>query len=198
MGRLCERDLGWRVVGEASTAREAVSVILRTRPTVVLLDVFLDDGDDGLAVVPQVREQGFDPRWLVVSASLQSFTLHRARRARVHGYIDKTSAHLPAFAEAVGQIAAGGTYFSPAYHEALRRWERQMRCYASMLSAHHCEVLSLIGRGWTDAAIAGALGISVSTAQGHRSHLLQVLGLPSSPQLVAYAIAHGFTAPPVP
>jgi two-component system response regulator NreC len=97
---------------------------------------------------------------------------------------------------AVREIAAGGEYVHPALGARLVAADAQARAAAAAdpLSHREREVLRLLALGHTNQEIAKQLYISVRTAETHRAHIMQKLGLSTRAELVRHAIAHGLLA----
>lgn len=93
---------------------------------------------------------------------------------------------------ALESLAAGRTFFSPAYVRAREQRRADPCAFDKLLTAAEVEVLVRIARGHNDEEIARQLAIRQGTAQHHRSQILQKLHLAGTPKLLAWAHAHGF------
>jgi DNA-binding NarL/FixJ family response regulator len=178
-------------VGEAGSKREAIFEARSTKPDVVLLDVVMPDGS-GLEVIPQLLHEHPETKVLVLSMQDDPRYVREAFAAGASGYVLKEAADVEVVS-AVREIAAGGRYVHPelgarmiaADAEAARRAERDP------LSDREREVLRLLALGHTNQEIAKQLYISVRTAETHRAHIMQKLGLTTRAELVRYALAQG-------
>jgi DNA-binding NarL/FixJ family response regulator len=178
-------------VGEAGSKREAIFEARSTKPDVVLLDVVMPDGS-GLEVIPQLLHEHPETKVLVLSMQDDPRYVREAFAAGASGYVLKEAADVEVVG-AVREIAAGGRYVHPelgarmiaADAEAARRADRDP------LSEREREVLKLLALGHTNQEIAKQLYISVRTAETHRAHIMQKLGLSTRAELVRYAIAQG-------
>jgi DNA-binding NarL/FixJ family response regulator len=187
-----EEDL--EPVGEAGSKREAIFEARSTKPDVVLLDVVMPDGS-GLEAIPQLLHEHPETKVLVLSMQDDPRYVREAFAAGASGYVLKEAADVEVVS-AVREIAAGGRYVHPelgarmiaADAEAARRAERDP------LSEREREVLKLLALGHTNQEIAKQLYISVRTAETHRAHIMQKLGLSTRAELVRYAIAQGLLA----
>jgi DNA-binding NarL/FixJ family response regulator len=110
----------------------------------------------------------------------------------LHGFIDKNLSVLDTLWAALCAIRRGQTFFSPAYLRAKTARQADPLFFSKILSDRECAVLALIGRSLSDPEIALLLGISVRTAQTHRSNILHKLNVESTPKLISFAIEHGF------
>jgi len=181
-------------VGEAGSKREAIFEARSTKPDVVLLDVVMPDGS-GLEVIPQLLHEHPETKVLVLSMQDDPRYVREAFAAGASGYVLKEAADVEVVS-AVREIAGGGRYVHPelgarmiaADAEAARRAERDP------LSEREREVLKLLALGHTNQEIAKQLYISVRTAETHRAHIMQKLGLATRAELVRYAIAQGLLA----
>jgi DNA-binding NarL/FixJ family response regulator len=181
-------------VGEAGTKREAIFEARSTKPDVVLLDVVMPDGS-GIDMIPQLLHEHPETKVLVLSMQDDPRYVREAFAAGASGYVLKEAADVEVVG-AVREIAAGGRYVHPelgarmiaADAEEARRAERDP------LSEREREVLKLLALGHTNQEIAKQLYISVRTAETHRAHIMQKLGLSTRAELVRYAIAQGLLA----
>src|SRR5476649_723512 len=85
---VCAREFGWPLVGEADDGAQAIEVIFRVRPELLLLDVQLPS-ISGFGVVDTIRRAGLDPHILLLSDFCDDYAVYRVERARVHGFVDK-------------------------------------------------------------------------------------------------------------
>ena len=187
----CTRDFGHEVVGETGSGTAAVDLIVQLRPDAVILDLGLP-GMDGFAVAALVRHALPEVRVLVLSGLIDENAVYRIEKVGVHGFVDKNAGTLASLKEALDALAAGKTWFSPTFQAARLARQRNPRSLEKLLSETELHVLSLIGQGMTDEEIGLRMGISPTTAQTHRSNILQKLGVNGTPKLVTFAIRHGF------
>ena len=176
------------VVGEASSAAEAVEVIESTVPDVVLLDVHLGD-QIGATVVEQIAPRHPDVRFLALSVSDASTDVIALVRAGARGYVTKniTANEL---VEAVRRVADGDAVFSPRLAGFV------LDAFAGgavtdpeldQLTAREQEVMRLLARGYAYKEIARELSISVKTVETHASAVLRKLQLSSRHELTRWA-----------
>ncbi len=184
-----EGDL--EVVGEAGNARDAVFEVRALRPDVVVLDLVMP-GEGGIEVLPRLLREVSGLKVLVLSMQDDPRYVREAFAQGANGYVLKEAAD----AEVVGAvrlIAAGGEYVHPALGARMVAADAQARAaaLADPLSEREREVLRLLALGHTNQEIAKQLYISVRTAETHRAHIMQKLGLSTRAELVRHAIAHG-------
>jgi two-component system response regulator NreC len=184
-----EEDI--EVVGEAGTAREAIFEVRSSEPDVVLMDVVMPGGS-GIDATPQLLHERPEVRILVLSMQDDPSYVRQAFEAGASGYVLKEAADAEVVA-AVREVAEGRSYVNPALGARLvaADSEARKRAEADPLSDREREVLRLLALGHTNQEIAKMLYISVRTAETHRAHIMQKLGLRSRADLVRHALADG-------
>jgi DNA-binding NarL/FixJ family response regulator len=175
------------VVGEASTVAEAVEVIHRLSPQVVLLDVHMPDGG-GVAVLQGVGET--TARFLALSVSDAAEDVIAVIRAGASGYLTKTVS-AEELADAVRRVADGDAVFSPRLAgfvlDAFRAETPVADEELDRLTAREREVLRLLARGYAYKEIAAELFISLKTVETHASAVLRKLQLSNRRELSRWA-----------
>jgi two-component system response regulator NreC len=180
------------VAGDAGNGPEAIALVQRTRPDVVLLDLQLPELD-GLAVLRAIRGKDLRCRVLVLSSHCNDYTLYLVERAGVDGFVDKNSDTVAALRQALVAIAEGKPYFSPAFARLKARRRRDPSSFDKILTDREQMVLKMIGSIMADREIAETLAISPQTVAKHRFNILKKLGLGSTTALTRYAREHGFS-----
>lgn len=175
------------VVGEASTVAEAVDLITRMQPQVVLLDVHMPDGG-GMAVLAGVGETS--SRFLALSVSDAAEDVIGVIRAGARGYVTK-SISADELADAIGRVAEGDAVFSPRLAgfvlDAFRSETPVADEELDRLTAREREVLRLLARGYAYKEIAAELFISLKTVETHASAVLRKLQLSNRRELSRWA-----------
>jgi DNA-binding NarL/FixJ family response regulator len=180
-----------QIVGEAGGVAEAVAVIGRTQPAVVLLDVHMPDGG-GKAVLEQVGRTDSAVRFLALSVSDAAEDVIGVIRAGARGYVTKTISGAD-LAAAVRRVADGDAVFSPRLAGfVLDAFTRNPEAAVSdpeldQLTAREKEVLRLLARGYAYKEIASRLFISVKTVETHVSSVLRKLQLSNRYELSRWA-----------
>lgn len=190
--KVCAEEMGYEVVGEADDGGRAVSLVTLTRPDVVLMDLSLPTLD-GFGVVEAIRVGLPAVRVLILSSHCDEFTVFRAERARVQGFVDKNTNSVAAVKAALEAITAGRVWYSESFLAAKAARHRDPRSFDKVLSEREQAVLALVGVPLVDAEIAQQLGIAVETVEKHRFNILRKLGLGGAKELVRYARDHGFS-----
>jgi DNA-binding NarL/FixJ family response regulator len=184
-------DLGpnFTVVGEAGDADEAVDVITRTRPDLVVCDLHMPSGG-GIKVAKSCGEQ---TRIVMLTVSETERDLLDAIAAGAIGYLVKSTPPTE-LREALWRAAKGEPVFSPALAALVlgefRRISRSAEG-AQPLSPREREVLQLVARGHTYREIGDELFISTKTVENHVRNILGKLHLNRRQELVRYALEHG-------
>jgi DNA-binding NarL/FixJ family response regulator len=182
------------VVGEAGDGLEALAVIGRTRPDVVLMDIRMPVLDGIEATERLFADPGPTPRVLVLTTFDLDEGAARAIRAGASGFVLKDAE--PEFLlAAIRTVNAGTAVLAPSATRELFRHFGSRRAavpdaYAGLTSRER-EVFLLASRGLTNAEIAAKEFLSEATVKTHMSRILPKLGLRDRVQLVVYAYEHG-------
>ncbi len=180
---------GFEVVGEAGDAEEAVAVIRRTRPDLVVCDLHMPGGG-GIKVAGAC---GQESRIVMLTVSEQERDLLEAVAAGAVGYLVKSTPG-PELRAALLRAAAGEPVFSPALAAlVLGEFRRMAKAAtgANPLSAREREVLQLVARGHAYREIGAELFIAEKTVENHVRNILAKLHLSRRHELIRYAVEHG-------
>ncbi|SFK78006.1 two component transcriptional regulator, LuxR family [Paenibacillus sp. 1_12] len=183
------------VIGEASEGNEAIELALRLRPDVVLMDLSMPHGKDGLTAAKDLKQVLPDTAILILTMHDDDEYLFRAIHAGASGYILKTAPH-DELLTAIRSVAAGNAYLYPTatkrlmieYVDRLRDGEGSS---IETLSDRETEVVSLVAKGYSNKEVAEQLVISVKTVESHKANVMEKLGLKTRPELVKYAMKKG-------
>jgi two-component system response regulator DevR len=179
------------VVGEASTATEAVEVARRRRPDVVLMDVRLADGD-GIEACREIRSERPATRVVMLTAYADEEAVLASVAAGAAGYVLKSS-DPDRLLEAVDVVARGGSLLDPwVTHrilERLRRHPTQADNPLIGLSEQERHILPLLAEGKTNREIAADLCLSEHTVKGYVSNVFRKLGLSRRAEAAAFVAA---------
>jgi DNA-binding NarL/FixJ family response regulator len=172
-----------RLVGSARTIAAARQLLVAgDRPDVVLCDIQLESGIDGLEIVEAANDAGV--RAIVLTSFDRSSLMRAAFERGASGFLDKKS-DPPEILAAVRTVAAGGTAFSAASLDAARSAARPP-------SSREIEVIALIQRGATSDEIGGRLAISTRTVESHLRRLFDRYGVVSRAELAVLALNEGW------
>ncbi|MET0645951.1 MAG: response regulator transcription factor [Pyrinomonadaceae bacterium] len=187
-------EADFEVVGEADDGREALDLVKRLSPDVLVLDLMMP-GLNGLEVARQLPRQSPGVRVVVLSMHDDEGFVLEALANGVSGYVLKDS-NSSDLVHAVREVAAGRRYLSPPLSDrAIEAYQERAKVGTldkhETLTAREREVLQLSSEGHTNSEIAARLGISTRTAETHRSHVMHKLGLHTQSELIRYAIRRG-------
>jgi DNA-binding NarL/FixJ family response regulator len=193
--KLLENDPSLQLVGEASDGLEAVELVEKSKPDVLLLDLRIPRLH-GLEVLRQVRERT-DTKVVVVSMHSDEAYIVEALTKGVSGYVLKDCS-FSELSQAIRAAADGGQYLCEALRQkamtaTVKRLVPGFR--APKLTKRELAVMELAAEGKTSAEIASALFISRRTAEAHRANLMKKLGLKTQTDLVLYAVRNGLISP---
>ncbi len=179
------------VVGEAATAKEALSRIPPVVPDVAVLDVRLPDGD-GVEVCREVRERSPDVHCLILTSFADDEALFRAIMAGAAGYVLKQLKGSD-LVDAVRRVARGQSLLDPAVTERvlerLRHGDQDDERIAR-LTAQERQVLDLIAEGLTNRQIGEQMHLAEKTVKNYVSNLLAKMGFERRTQAAVYAARH--------
>jgi DNA-binding NarL/FixJ family response regulator len=186
MGLLASQP-DFEVVGEASNGREAVTVVERTRPDVVLTDLRMPELD-GVGAIREMCALVPPPKVLVLTTYDTDADILRAVEAGATGYLLKETPREELFS-AIRATAAGQSVLSPSV--ASRLVGRARESGERSLSAREIEVLMLVARGTSNKLVARDLGISETTVKTHLLHIFSKLGVDDRTAAVTTAVERG-------
>jgi NarL family two-component system response regulator LiaR len=179
------------VVGEAASGEQALALVPRLAPDIVLLDLVLP-GLSGLEVVRRLRAAHPAVKVIVLTSYAGEESVLPAVRAGVAGYLLKDVG--PAeLADAVRAVHAGGASLDPGVAATVLRDVSAPRP-ADALTPREREVLRLIARGRSNRLIARDLALSEKTVKAHVSAVLAKLGVTDRTQAALYAVRHDLAA----
>lgn len=193
---MIETDRDIKVVGEAKTGREAVSMTKQLSPNVVVMDIAMPLLN-GIQATQQILSEKPKTKVLILSAHGDPEYVDQLMLLGVVGYLTKqTSAEM--LARAVREVHSGGTFFSPSVAKYLRDHyvkvsppTKRLKRNNIRLTSRESELLQLIAEGHVNKQIASELGISIKTVEKHRQHLMEKLKIHEIAGLTRYAIAAG-------
>lgn len=187
-------DDGLEVVGEAASGEEAVALVTQLVPDVVLMDVRLGLGIDGLEATRRIAALGLPSRVIMLSLHDMPAYVREALAAGAAGYVLK-DASISELRGAVSQVMTGQSVIPLGLiNAALRESEREVRAADGLaaLTTREREVLGQVAEGLTNKEIARQLNVSPATIKAHVERIIAKLGVADRTQaavLVARAQA---------
>ncbi|AGK80142.1 Two-component system response regulator [Streptomyces microflavus DSM 40593] len=181
---------GFEVLGEAADGVDALAVVERLDPDVVLMDLRMPGGG-GVAAIAELTRRGARSQVLVLTTYDTDSDTLPAIEAGATGYLLKDAPREELFA-AVRAAADGRSVLSPAVASRLMTRVRTPASPADApLSAREREVLVLVARGTTNREIAAELFISEATVKTHLTHIFAKLGTKDRAAAVAVGYDRG-------
>jgi DNA-binding NarL/FixJ family response regulator len=184
----------FEILGEASDGLEVIELVQRLRPEVVLLDLSMPTLN-GIGAVREISRLAPEAKVIVLTMHTEEHYILEALRAGVKGCVSKTQApeHL---LQAIREVCRGGVYLSPSVSGVVvQGYLANTETPYDPLTDRERQVLQLIAEGKTTKEVAVILGVSVKTAESHRSSLMSKLDIHSTAEVVRYAIRRGLVAP---
>ncbi len=185
---LLESDEDIEVVGEASTAAEALTRIPLAKPNVAILDVRLDDGN-GIEVCREVRSTHPEVTCLMLTSFADDEALYASVMAGAAGYVLKQIRARDLIAD-VKKVAGGASLMDPrAVARVVERIAHPPKKFAAadLLSPQESRLLDLIAEGLTNRQIAEAMFLSEKTVKNYVTGLLSKLNMSNRTEAAVYA-----------
>ncbi len=175
------------VVGEAASGEEAVALARHLHPDVVLCDLRLGEGMDGVQTTAALRTQDPAPAVLILTTFDRDAEILGAIEAGAAGYLLKDVAP-DEIVRAIRQAASGGLVLSPELSE---RVVQVMRAPRVRLTGRELEVLRLLDTGASNREIAKTLFVTEATVKTHLVHVFEKLGADNRARAIAIARESG-------
>lgn len=185
-GMLANTD-GIAVVGEAANGQEALDVLARVDPTVLLVDLRMPVMD-GPALIEQLRSSGNDIGILVLTTYDTDADILRATEAGANGYLLKDTSQTELI-QAIRSTHAGDGWLAPAITAKLMRSMRSGD--TTKLSSRELDVLKLVATGNSNKEIATELHVSQATVKTHLIHIFRKLDVSDRTAAVTVARDRG-------
>lgn len=181
------------VIGEADNGRDAVELVLKLRPDIILMDLVMDQMD-GIEATQQIIGKWPEAKIIIVTSFLDDDKVYPAIEAGATSYLLKTS-RANEIAEAIRSTYNGQSVLEPEVTEKVmeRMHKKQSRPLYETLTKREMEVLLLMAKGKSNQEIAGVLFIALKTVKVHVSSILSKLEVQDRTQAVIYAFQHNLT-----
>lgn len=194
---LLERSDTIKIIGEASNGHEAVEMVTRLEPDLLIMDIMMPRLN-GIQSAEQIRALKVPVNILILSMYSDEGLIRQALKNGVKGYVLKSSVSNELL-EAIQTISNGGIYLSSEISNLLA--ENIQSPYLAgktnpleVLSPREKEILQLITEEHTSAEIAKLLFISEKTVEKHRTNIMEKLNIHNLAGLVKFAIKHGLVS----
>jgi len=186
---LLERE-GLEVVAEAANGHEAVRLAGELLPDVAVLD-FAMPLLNGIDAAKEIRRRSPRTRTILLTVHSEDHYVLEAVQAGVNGYVVKTQAAAD-LVQAIREIRGNAIYLSPTISRAVvEAYFDKATPPGDVLSSRERQVLQLVAEGKTTKEIAGVLGVSIKTADSHRTRIMRKLDIHDTAGLVRFAIRRG-------
>ena len=189
--------VGYEVVGQAGTAREAIRTVQQLKPDLVLLDLALPD-KSGIDLCREIKNFSPSTRIMMVSMHSKVDYIVRSFQAGATGYMTKESA-TERLLQGIESVLSGEYFMdSSVSHSVVKKLmqteEKEMKITDANyegLTPREQEIMVLLAEGSSPKEIAAKLFISPKTVENHRTNIMNKLGLHSALELVRYAARLG-------
>ena len=193
-----EARASWEIVGEAITGREAVEMVERLTPDIVVMDVSMPELN-GLEAIRQIVKIAPRTEILVLTMHDTENLVRDVLDAGARGYLLKSDAS-EQLVPAIEALLNRRPYLSSRVNEVvlaayLGRKPPKGESRTGTLTAREREIVQLLAEGQSNKGVASTLGISVKTAQTHRANIMRKLDLHSVSDLVLYAVRNNIVEP---
>lgn len=190
---LLEKE-GFEVVGVAQDGRVAVELARRFKPDIAILDITMPTLN-GIDAAREILRASPDTRTILLTVHEEKQYVVEALRAGVSGYLLKTKAAVD-LVQAIKEVSHGALYVSAGLsRDAVKAFLENKDIELDPLSPREREVVQLIAEGRTTKQVGVILGISVKTAESHRTRIMDKLDIHEIATLVRYAIRQGVIQP---
>lgn len=187
------------MVGEAASGEEAVRLAIDLKPDIVLMDIFMANGD-GLEATACIKRYCPDSAVLMLTSSESDEHLYRAIQNGAAGYLlkDLDAVDLFESMEAVvrGEVRINWLMEARLFKHIAHPPKDGHSIVSESLTEREIDVLQLVAQGESNPHIAQSLNISINTVKVHLRNILEKLALENRTQAAAYAVRCGLTSPP--
>lgn len=190
---LLEREK-FQVVAEASDGQEVVRLAESLHPDIALIDISMPTLN-GIDAARELARSCPKTKVILLTQHEEEQYIYEALESKVKGYVLKNQVASD-LVNALQQVSKGGVYLSPGVSRAVvEAYGSKSQKASDPLSGRERQVLQLIAEGKSTKDVASLLGISVKTAESHRSRLMQKLDIHETASLVRYAVRRGLVQP---
>ena len=194
--KLLELEDDFEVVGEAENGHQAVAMVKRLRPAVVLMDIALPLLN-GLEATRKILKAVPNTRILILTAHNDNAYVKNAMESGAVGFLLK-QASARVLSKGIREVNKGNVFFGPFITKLLPERERKSLDRAgrpkprkARLTSREMEVFQLIAESKANKQIAAELGVSIKTIESHRERLMEKLNIHGIAGLTRRAIGEG-------
>ncbi len=192
---LLEKADDIEVVGQAVDGHEAIELVQRLTPDVLVMDIAMPRLN-GIQAVEQLRALGTPTRIVILSMYSEEILVRQALQHGAKGFLLKGSVSEELLL-AIRAASRGAVYLSPAISETVMSDASTAQPSAKtpgpgdQLTPRERQMLQMISEGYTNSKMAEAMGISVKTVERHRTNLMAKLDAHNLVELIRVAMKHG-------
>ena len=192
---LLDGEADFSIVGEASTGLEAVQLVEKLRPDILVTDMVMPELN-GMEVTRQAIQYSPATRVIILSMHDNEAYVLQALRNGASGYVLKESS-LEELVQAVREVLEGKRFLSEPISERVielyieREKETSLEDPYELLTNREREVLQMVAEGLSSSKIADRLTISTRTVETHRANLMRKLNLKNQTELIRFALQRG-------
>ena len=194
LASLLDGEPGFEVVGQASSAEQAIALALEKRPDLIVMDVSMPQ-IGGIEATQHIKSQAPEIRVIMLTVHEDKELMRAAIRAGAGGYVLKRAIKSELL-HAIDTVMHDELYVHPVMARILLQAMPEERAPAAVepdvpLTPREIDVLRLLAQGYTNRQAGEILGISVRTVEYHRGNVIAKLNLNGRVELVRYAEEHG-------
>ncbi|MBT2688943.1 response regulator transcription factor [Bacillus sp. ISL-47] len=183
-------EAGIKVIGEACSGKEAVQLVLKERPEIVLMDLLMENGN-GIEATREILKSYPGCKIIIITSYYDDEQVFPAIEAGAFSYMLKTANALDVVA-AIKKAAQGEPVIeSKVANKMVSRFRAQEKKPHDDLTEREFDVLMCIGEGMTNQEISDELFIGIKTVKTHVSNILSKLGVSDRTQAAVYANRNG-------
>ena len=180
----------YEVSGEASNGEEALELVRKFKPDVLLLDISMPKVS-GLDILTSVKNSSAKTKIIMITVHKMGAYVIKAVRQGVSGYINKENV-VEELIPALAKIISGKTYLgetiSDYLSEIMVKSEKEALSYTKILNEKELDVLRLTAEGKTAQEVADILFLSRRTVENYKNNILKKLNLHKTSDLIKYAL----------
>ncbi len=184
------------IIGEAQNGREAITLVTRLHPDLVIMDISMPDLN-GIDATTMIAKDCPDTKVIALSMHTEKSYVLGMIKAGARGYILKDCA-VDELITAIEHVMQGNIYITTKITsvviEDYLNLNHMVNSESSILSTREREVLQLLAEGYNTKQIAAALFVSPKTIEAHRKHIMDKLKIYSVADLTKFAIREGITS----
>jgi DNA-binding NarL/FixJ family response regulator len=188
----------FEVVGEAENGREAVRIVDKLVPDLLIIDLSMPKLN-GMEAIKEIKGRHPQIKIIVLTVHKGDEYIVASLNAGANGYILKDASHNE-LVLAIEYVMAGKVFLSPSISDKVmnayleQKTENKPKSMLDLLTTREIEILKLIAEGHKNKDIADHLCISSKTVEKHRSNLMEKLDIRNTAALTAYAIEKGIAS----